>query len=69
MDDLKVGSRAPHFTLTSSTGDVISLSDFLGNSNVVLYFYPKDMTPGCTAEACSFRDLRGEFVRGLNLTV
>lgn len=53
--DLEVGDQAPNFTLTSSEGKDISLTDFLGKK-VVLYFYPKDMTPGCTTEACSFRD-------------
>jgi peroxiredoxin Q/BCP len=53
---LQVGDQAPNFTLPSSTGTNVSLSDFLGTTAVVLYFYPKDDTPGCTAEACSFRD-------------
>ena len=54
--ELMIGEKAPSFTLTSTTGDKISLSDFAGRNNVVLYFYPKDDTPGCTIEACSFRD-------------
>ena len=49
------GSKAPNFKLKNQTGETISLSDFKGK-NVVLYFYPKDDTSGCTAEACSFRD-------------
>jgi peroxiredoxin Q/BCP len=53
--DLEVGDSAPNFTLTSNEGKEVSLTDFLGKK-VVLYFYPKDMTPGCTTEACSFRD-------------
>jgi peroxiredoxin Q/BCP len=53
---LAVGLKAPAFSLTSTTGDTISLSDFAGRNHVVLYFYPKDDTPGCTIEACSFRD-------------
>src|SRR6266705_3715609 len=53
---VKVGDRAPDFTLPSLTGEPVSLSSFLGKKDVVLYFYPKDNTPGCTAEACSFRD-------------
>ncbi len=53
--ELEVGDSAPNFTLTSSEGKEVSLTDFLGKK-VVLYFYPKDMTPGCTTEACSFRD-------------
>jgi len=53
---LKPGDKAPGFTLNSDKGEVISLTDFLGKSNIVLYFYPKDNTSGCTTEACSFRD-------------
>jgi peroxiredoxin Q/BCP len=55
------GAKAPDFFLPSSTGSRISLSDYEGKKNVVLYFYPKDMTPGCTTEACSFRDLKDRF--------
>src|SRR5208337_4186235 len=51
-----VGDLAPDFTLPSSTGEMVSLSDFRGKSEVVLFFYPKDNSPACTAEACSFRD-------------
>ena len=50
---LKVGDKAPIFTLKNKTGEDISLSDFLGQK-VVLYFYPKDNTPGCTRQACAF---------------
>jgi len=50
-----VGDRAPDFTLTADDGRAVSLKDFRGKK-VVLYFYPKDDTPGCTKEACSFRD-------------
>jgi len=53
---VKVGDRAPNFTLPSQTGEKVGLRDFAGKSAVVLYFYPKDETPGCTAEACAFRD-------------
>lgn len=53
--ELKVGQKAPDFTLPSDTGEKVSLKDFRGKK-VVLYFYPKDDTPGCTKEACSFRD-------------
>jgi thioredoxin-dependent peroxiredoxin len=52
---VEVGKKAPLFTLKSTDGSEISLSDFKGKT-VVLYFYPKDNTPGCTKEACSFRD-------------
>ncbi len=51
-----MGDRAPDFTLPSLTGEPVSLESFLGKKNIVLYFYPKDNTAGCTAEACSFRD-------------
>ena len=49
------GAKAPEFTLTDDQGQEVSLSDFAGKK-VVIYFYPKDDTPGCTKEACSFRD-------------
>jgi peroxiredoxin Q/BCP len=55
MVALKEGDRAPDFSLVADDGRTISLKDFRGRQ-VVLYFYPKDMTPGCTLEACSFRD-------------
>lgn len=53
---VKVGDIAPDFTLPSQTGTPVSLKDFRGKKAVVLYFYPKDDTPGCTAESCAFRD-------------
>lgn len=54
---VKVGDRAPDFTLpTQKPGETFHLYDMIGKSAIVLYFYPKDETPGCTAEACSFRD-------------
>src|SRR5579872_4220369 len=53
---VKVGDLAPDFTLPSATGESVSLESFIGKKNIVLYFYPKDNTGGCTAEACSFRD-------------
>ncbi len=52
---IKEGDKAPNFTLISGDGEKVSVSDFKGKK-VVLYFYPKDDTPGCTKEACSFRD-------------
>ncbi len=58
---LKVGDKAPEFSLPTIGGKTISLADYLGSKNVVLYFYPKDDTPGCTKEACSFRDVQGDF--------
>ncbi|MBO9997418.1 MAG: peroxiredoxin [Cyanobacteria bacterium SID2] len=53
---VNVGDTAPDFTLTSQNGQSVTLSDFRGQKSVVLYFYPKDDTPGCTAESCAFRD-------------
>ena len=56
------GEMAPEFSLPTQTGaSPVSLADFRGKKSVVLYFYPKDDTPGCTAESCSFRDMRSEF--------
>jgi len=52
---IQTGSIAPDFSLASSSGKTVSLSDFRGQT-VIVYFYPKDDTPGCTKEACSFRD-------------
>jgi peroxiredoxin Q/BCP len=57
----KVGETAPDFSLPSTEDRPISLADYRGKQAVVLYFYPKDDTPGCTAEACAFRDLRSMF--------
>lgn len=57
MPTLKVGDAAPDFKLPSGDGSIHSLSDFRGKK-VILYFYPKDDTPGCTKEACAFRDSR-----------
>lgn len=53
---VEVGKKAPAFSLPASNGKKVSLKDFAGKKNVVLYFYPKDDTPGCTVEACGFRD-------------
>lgn len=61
MAGVKEGDRAPDFTLESRTGEKVSLSQFRGSKNVVLYFYPKDETRGCTKEACSFRDMYEAF--------
>jgi peroxiredoxin Q/BCP len=55
MSELTVGAKAPVFSLPDQSGKTVSLSDFAGKT-VVLYFYPKDDTPGCTAQACSYRD-------------
>lgn len=59
---LPVGSHAPDFTVKDTNGNNVSLSDFKGKT-VVLYFYPKDDTPGCTKQACSFRDAHEEYTR------
>jgi peroxiredoxin Q/BCP len=53
---VQVGDPIPHFTLPTQTGETVNIQDFIGKSAIVLYFYPKDDTAGCTAEACSFRD-------------
>lgn len=58
---LEVGSPAPKFRLPSVDGNLVGLEDFLGKSNLVVYFYPKDFTRGCTAEACGFREAYEEF--------
>jgi peroxiredoxin Q/BCP len=57
---LKEGDKAPAFTLTDESGAEVSLSDFAGKK-LVVYFYPKDDTPGCTKEACNFRDNYQQF--------
>jgi thioredoxin-dependent peroxiredoxin len=58
---LSAGQKAPDFELPATGGKTIKLSDYAGQKNVVLYFYPKDDTPGCTKEACFFRDVQAEF--------
>jgi peroxiredoxin Q/BCP len=57
---LQIGDPAPHFSLPDAAGNIVSLSDLRGK-RVVLYFYPRDNTPGCTKEACSFRDAYPNF--------
>ncbi|MEM7555443.1 MAG: peroxiredoxin [Cyanobacteria bacterium P01_A01_bin.84] len=57
---LSVGADAPAFTTKDTNGNTVSLSDFSGKT-VVLYFYPKDDTPGCTKQACSFRDKQADY--------
>jgi peroxiredoxin Q/BCP len=56
-----IGKPAPDFALPSTTGESIALRQFKGKKTVILYFYPKDETPGCTREACDFRDWASEF--------
>jgi len=60
---VNVGDKAPDFTLPSQMGDNVTLSEYFGKKNVVLYFYPKDETRGCTREACEFRDMYNVFTR------
>jgi len=62
MKKLEAGSKIPNFSLKNQHGNNIHVSDFIGKKNLVIYFYPKDDTPGCTAEACSFRDEYEDFV-------
>ncbi|AFZ57799.1 peroxiredoxin [Anabaena cylindrica FACHB-243] len=64
---LAVGTDAPAFTAKDTNGNTVSLSDFAGKT-VVVYFYPKDDTPGCTKQACSFRDAQPEY-QGKNVVV
>src|ERR1039457_6940075 len=64
----KVGDIAPDFSVAASDGKTVHLKDTVGKGNIILYFYPKDDTPGCTKEACSFRDTFSEF-KGLDATV
>ncbi len=62
MTKIAVGDRALQFKATAHTGQQVALADYLGKQVVVLYFYPRDGTPVCTAEACGFRDAYGDFV-------
>ena len=64
----KVGDTAPDFSVAASDGKTVHLKDVVGKGNIVLYFYPKDDTPGCTKEACGLRDTFDEF-KGLDATV
>lgn len=61
MTFITVGSMAPDFTLKNQAGVDVSLKDFKGKKNIVLYFYPKASTPGCTVQACGVRDAREQF--------
>jgi len=56
-----IGKPAPDFTLPSTSGEAVTLRQFKGKKSVVLYFYPNDNTPGCTKEACGFRDVSAQF--------
>ena len=59
----KVGNKAPAFNLPNQNGENIRLSEYTGKKNVVIYFYPKAMTPGCTVQACGIRDVKKELAK------
>lgn len=61
MQKVKVGSTIPDFTLPDQNGNLFDIKSILGKKNLVIYFYPKDDTPGCTKEACTFRDQYEDF--------
>ena len=61
MADVAIGELVPDFEALTQTGETVKLSDYLARGPVVLFFYPKAMTPGCTKENCHFRDLQAEF--------
>ena len=61
MSKVKSGSKIPNFSLNNQDNELIHISDYIGKKSLVIYFYPKDDTPGCTAEACSFRDEYEDF--------
>jgi len=63
------GKKAPDFTALNQYGKKVKLSSFKGKKNVVLFFYPRDMTPGCTTEACDFRDNKSDFKNTIILGV
>ncbi len=65
---IKVGDTVPSFVLNDQFGEAFDIDDYLGNTAMVVYFYPKDDTPGCTKEACKFRDSYQEFI-GKNIMV
>jgi len=61
IQTLKKGDKVPVFKLKNQNGELFQISDYIGKKNLVIYFYPKDDTPGCTKEACKFRDEFEEF--------
>lgn len=63
MAAIKIGNMAPAFTLQDQSGKSVGLKDFRGKANVVLYFYPKAMTPGCTVQACGLRDSKKQLAK------
>lgn len=62
LNHMKIGDQLPDLTLSNQDGNAVRLHDFIGESPLVIYFYPKDETPGCIREACSFRDQYEDFV-------
>jgi len=68
MTKVETGSRIPDFTLPDQNGKMIDIKSFKGKKNLVIYFYPKDDSPGCTKEACSFRD-QFEIFRNYNAEI
>lgn len=56
MNEIKIGSHIPSFSLPDQNGNLFDINSVIGSKNLVIYFYPKDDSPGCTAQACSFRD-------------
>ena len=62
MKKIEVGDKIPIFSLMNQNGEQVHINDFIGKKNLVLFFYPKDDSPGCTAQACSFRDQYEDFV-------
>jgi peroxiredoxin Q/BCP len=56
LETLEIGDKVPVFTLLDQDGNTFNITDYIGTKNLVIYFYPKDDTPGCTKEACGFRD-------------
>lgn len=58
---IKIGDKIPNFTLLNQAGEEVNLTDFAGKK-IVLYFYPKDLTSGCTTEACSYKEMHNDFV-------
>ena len=59
MNKITIGSRVPAFKLPDQSGNLFDINSVIGKKNLVVYFYPKDDSPGCTAQACSFRDQFG----------
>ncbi len=59
----KIGNKAPVFALKNQSDETIKLKDYAGKKNIVIYFYPKAMTPGCTTQACGIRDIKKELAK------